>query len=118
MRTILLDFEGQTPTFGPISVAENAWDRMRGLLARPPLRSYEGMLIMNCCSVHTVGMKYAIDVIFLRSDGEIIRVVENLRPLRMTSCYEAEMTLELFTGSARKLQLIAGGRLSGFRKLD
>lgn len=116
MRTVMLSSDDPKVVFGPVFVAESALDRTRGLLCRSPLRDYEGMLIMKCNCVHTVGMRYPIDIIFLRRDGKILRITENLPPLRMTGCYKADMVLELLAGSTSKLQLTAGGNIFGFQK--
>ena len=53
----------------------------RGLLFRKPLKENEGLIIQKCSAIHTVGMKYSIDVIFLRNDFSIKKI--NL--LRITS---------------------------------
>ncbi len=58
------------------------WDRMRGLLARAPLGVGEGLLIAPCNGIHTVGMRYAIDVVFIDRDGRVLRVTRALPPLR------------------------------------
>ena len=100
--------------FGPVRVAERGWDRTRGLLGRPRLAASEGLLIMRCSSVHTVGMRYSIDVVFLDRHGGIARVVESLRPMRVAMCLGAANVLELAAGQARRLALRPGLKLSGW----
>ena len=63
-----------------IAVADSWWRRFRGLLARPRLRWHEGMLLVGCASVHTVGMTYPIDVAFLDDQGRVVNQVARLRP--------------------------------------
>ena len=101
--------------FGPVRVAETAWTRTRGLLGYSPLVDNEGMLIMRCHSVHTIGMKYAIDVVFLKTNGKVAKVVEGLRPLRFAGCMGASAALELAAGRARALQLVPGVQLHGWQ---
>ena len=74
-------------------------ERMRGLLGRPPLQAGEGFLIAPCPSVHTFGMRYALDLVFLDPAGRVLKLVRDLRPWRMTVCANAHATLELPTGS-------------------
>ena len=57
-----------------VMVADNALTRMRGLLARPPLGRGQGLLIKPCNMIHTLGMVYPIDVVFLGRDGVVLRV--------------------------------------------
>ncbi|MDP9994161.1 uncharacterized membrane protein (UPF0127 family) [Variovorax boronicumulans] len=104
----------QAQPFGPVRVAERGWDRTRGLLGRPRLAASEGLLIMRCSSVHTVGMRYPIDVVFLDRHGGIARVVESLRPMRVAMCLRATHVLELAAGQARRLALRPGSKLSGW----
>lgn len=55
--------------------------RARGLLGRD---SIEGVLVLRPCrQVHTVGMRFPIDVAFCARDGRVLRVV-TLRPWRMS----------------------------------
>lgn len=114
MHTVILQVQPSAIEFGPISVADTAWTRMRGLLGRASLFSNEGMLIKQCSSVHTIGMLYPIDIVFLRSDGYVLRVVNNLRPFRLSVCKGASMVLELSAGNAQALQLKPGVQLSGW----
>ncbi len=114
MRTVTLQAQSSATGFGPIFVAETAWARTRGLLGRARLCANEGMLIKKCSSVHTVGMRYPIDIIFLRSDGHILRVVSSLCPLRLSVCKGAAMVLELSAGCAHALQLKPGVQLFGW----
>lgn len=99
--------------FGPVRIAESTWERTRGLLCRPPLAVGEGMLIQRCRSVHTVGMRYAIDVVFIDNTGCVQGVRERLLPLRFAFCPRARHALELAEGQARDLGLTQGVSLSG-----
>lgn len=66
-----------------VAVADSWWLRFRGLLARPQMKNGEGMLLLECGSVHTVGMAQAIDVAFLDAEGRIVRSIARLRPWRI-----------------------------------
>lgn len=83
-----------------VMVANSMWTRMRGLLARPELRSGEGMLLRSCNMVHTVGMRYPIDVVFLGRDGSVLKVSASVAPRRARSHWRAHSVLELAAGEA------------------
>lgn len=59
------------------------WERMRGLLGRDPLAPASALLIDPCRAVHTVGMRYALDLIFLDAHWRIVRCETNVRPGRL-----------------------------------
>jgi len=63
-------------------VAEGMFDRMRGLLGRSGLPEDDAMLLRPCGSIHTVGMQFSIDVIFLDQNQCVTRVVKALKPCR------------------------------------
>ena len=60
------------------SIADTFWTRLRGLQYRAPLSENEGLLITQCPSVHMIGVRFAIDVIFLTPENLVTDWVENL----------------------------------------
>ena len=96
-----------------VSIADSWWGRLRGLLARPPLKKGEGMLLLGCASVHTIGMTRAIDVLFLDADGKVVRSIPHLRPFRLgLGGYDAVHALELPAGRLGETGTVPGDRLS------
>ena len=91
-----------------VMVASSPLARMRGLLARPALRGGQAMLIRPCNMIHTVGMAYPIDVVFLRRDGLVLRVAEAVAPRRMRSHWRAHCVLELAAGEAQRCAIGPG----------
>ncbi len=81
----------------------NVFDRMRGLLLRPPPNPGAGLLIDPCAAVHTFAMSYPIDVVYLNEDFRIVRRIDHMKPWRMSACKGARMTLELAAGQAQAL---------------
>lgn len=63
------------------------------------------MYFEPCNAIHTVGMRYPIDVAFLDRSGVVLRVVEALRPMRMTMCWRAKAAVELAAGECRRAGL-------------
>lgn len=92
--------------------AANPWDRARGLLGRPQLKDGEGMLIRQCGMVHTVGMRYALDLVFLDRQGKVRKLVKGLRPARVAGSLPACATLELAPGTLEKIDLKEGDQLA------
>ncbi|MFT5133390.1 MAG: uncharacterized membrane protein (UPF0127 family) [Gammaproteobacteria bacterium] len=87
------------------------FERMRGLLGSPPLQALEALLIKPCSSVHTIGMKYSIDLAYLDKHWTIVKTVHTLNPWRMSTCPSAHMVLELLGGSLEQHQLAKGMQL-------
>jgi len=93
-------------------LADGFLTRLRGLLWSKPLQPAEGLLLSPCNNIHTIGMTYPIDVVFLSSDMEIVRIVPHCQPYRFANCKHAKHTLELLAGQAAALSLCEGGRLT------
>ena len=94
-----------------VSKTINFLERMRGLLISSPLTENEGLLIAPCSSVHTIGMRYAIDLVFLDKQLTIVKTVRSLKPWRMAASNASSMVLELAADSLDKLQLTTGQQL-------
>lgn len=92
-------------------VAEHAAERMRGLLGRPPLDDDEAMLITPCRLVHTFGMAYAIDLVFLDRAGRVRKTVSDLPARHLVGSLSAHTTLELRAGRVRALGIATGQTL-------
>jgi uncharacterized membrane protein (UPF0127 family) len=91
-------------------LADRPWTRARGLLGRRRLEADEGLLLRPVGAIHTLFMRFAIDVVFLDRDYVVLKVVENLRPWRFAAARRAKAVLELPTGSAAR-RLRVGERL-------
>lgn len=109
--TVTSPQNGAARTLAYAAVAQTMWTRLRGLLGRRELARGEGLLLVPCNGVHTLGMRFAIDVVFLSESGAVIQCVENLRPGRWAHAPGACMTLELRAGSVRDAALKQGDRL-------
>ena len=73
------------PAAGPaliVFVAERPAARLLGLAGLPALEPRYGLLIPRCASVHTFGMRFAIDVCFVLPEGGSLRVLERHRAVR------------------------------------
>ena len=100
------------PTRVRIGLALRWWERARGLLFHGPLKEAPaGLWIAPCNSVHMLGMRQALDVVYLDKAGHILKCVPGLRPWRMSACPGAHVALELRAGLIAELGLKPGLRL-------
>jgi uncharacterized membrane protein (UPF0127 family) len=84
---------------------------MRGLLGRTGLESGEGLLLRPCGSVHTLFMRFAIDVVFCDRDLAVLAVRPDVRPWRTAGARGAKVTLELAAGEAARRGIAPGVQL-------
>lgn len=91
-----------------IYIADNFILRARGLLFRKKIGDSEGLLITRCNSVHTFGMRYPIDIVFLNAQMRIIEIVKSLAPYRFSINRKANAVLE-FAGSFSETKKIRVG---------
>jgi uncharacterized protein len=68
------------------SVADNYLRRLVGLLgkSRRWANNGSGLWIVPCKGVHTIGMMFPIDLIFLDKDHEVVYLEEHVRPFRIS----------------------------------
>jgi len=94
-----------------VRIASNFLTRALGLLVGTPLGAAEGLLIAPCSSIHTFGMRYAIDVVFVDRQGRVLRVCPEVHAGRMRIARSARGVLELRAGTAARHGLAAGVQL-------
>ena len=94
-----------------VDVALSRAARRRGLLGRESLGANEGLLLSPCKAVHTVGMRFPIDVIFIDRDGRAVRIVPALAPWRIAMSARAKAVIELAAGQAAASDIQVGDLL-------
>lgn len=102
-----------TPPALTIHRADGFVARLLGLLARPRLAADEALYLAPCASVHTVFMRYAIDVAFVDRSGRVIEIVRDLKPFRAAWCWRAHAAVEFAAGGAQRHGLRTGRTLTG-----
>lgn len=78
--------------------ADTFFRRLKGLLGTKNLPPGQALWIYPCNSVHTFGMNYAIDVVFLGGVHQVLKVVQAMQPGRMAFCRSAQSVVELPAG--------------------
>ncbi len=77
-------------------VANSFLERMLGLMFKNQKESIDGMLIRPCQSIHTFFMRFPLTVIFLNKQNKIIKIIQKIKPWRMTGFYfKAFQVLEI-----------------------
>ncbi len=83
-----------------LEAAFDSASRRRGLLGRPSLPPRTALAIAPCWSVHTIGMAFSIDIVFVRRDGTVTKVCRSTPHLRVRAAWGAFATLEFAAGGA------------------
>jgi uncharacterized protein len=78
-----------------VPVATGLRSRLLGLALLARERAGPGLLIPHCCSVHTFGMRFELDVLFLDDEGRILELRRSVPPARVVRCATASAVLEL-----------------------
>ena len=68
-----------------LSVAGTHWSRLRGLMGKDAASfpAGDGLWIIPSRGVHTLAMRFPIDVLYLDRDKHVVHVEENLKPWRV-----------------------------------
>ncbi len=83
-------------------IARTHWSRFRGLMATDPsaFRRGQGLWIIPSRGVHTLAMRFPIDVVYLDQEQIVIHLEEELKPWRMAAIrIRAASVLELPIGT-------------------
>jgi uncharacterized protein len=78
-----------------IPIATGPLSRLLGLALLGRDRAGAGLLIPGCRSVHTLGMRFPLDLVFLDDDGRVIELHRSVPPGRFIRCAAAIAVLEL-----------------------
>jgi uncharacterized membrane protein (UPF0127 family) len=81
-----------------IDLADTSRKRQKGLLGRSGLAAGHGLWIVPCESIHTFGMRFPIDVVYLDRKKRVRKVRRAMRPWRLSMCSVAHSVLELPIG--------------------
>ena len=82
--------------------------RLAGLINKKKLAKDEGLIIYRCSAVHTMWMKYPIDIVFVDSQLRIRKLIRHLKPwsfspLVMSACIAIELPVETINRSLTEM---------------
>ena len=94
-----------------LAVANSHWRRLRGLLGLSTydFRNGSGLWIVPCHGIHTLGMGFPIDVLYLDRGLRVVGIHSDVRPWRFTPVLmRASSVLELPCGKAAETNTAMG----------
>lgn len=100
----------------PVEYATGFFMRLKGLLGRRSMDDRSAMIIERCSSVHTVGMRFALDLIFLDKEWRVVSIQRNVRPGKpmVTGGLRAKRVVESQAGGLNLDHLQVGDQLHFF----
>lgn len=99
-----------------VRLADTGLSRLRGFLLRPEPRTGEGLLLSPCNAIHTWGVRFPLDVVFLDAAGRVLRVIESLPPRTASGRVPGgRYVLELPTGTIEATATVVGDACSWTR---
>jgi len=95
-----------------IEVASTAAQKVKGLLGRECLEDGQGLLFKGCASLHTLFMRFPIDVAFMDKRGKVLKIARGVGPFRLVAApLKAFYALELPAGAIDRSRTKVGDRL-------
>lgn len=92
--------------------ADNFVTRLVGLLKRSTLGPEEALMLTPSKGIHTIGMKFPIDVVFLDRNNYVLAVISGMLPYRVSSIrLRGHSVLELPNGTIVKSRTEVGDQL-------
>jgi uncharacterized protein len=104
-----------------LAVADTHWSRLRGLLGlrSGDFRNGSGLWIVPCHGVHTLGMGFPIDVVYLDRVMTVIHIQHDLQPWRFAPVRtQAASVLELPRSTAAETRTAVGDKIEITIKKD
>ena len=96
-----------------VDIANTFFQKTRGLLGRTALKAGEALFIPQCGSIHTLFMRFSIDVVFLDKNNSVNRIIPCLLPFRVAfGPWGTRGVLEMGCGSLEKCDIKKGDPIS------
>jgi len=115
VRVRLTNLTRQIEIGGCIEIADKGQRRRKGLLGRSGLASGEGLWIVPCEAVHTFGMRFAIDLVYLDRKNRVVKTRSHVGPGRLSACLSAHSVVELPSGTVQSKAIERGDLLELMR---
>lgn len=85
-----------------IEMADSFFTRLVGLIGRRVLPKNHALVLNPCNSIHTFFMRFCIDGVFLGARGEVVHLIHEMPPNRVSPVVErAKMVVELPGGTVK-----------------
>jgi len=89
-------------------VAGDRRARARGLAGLERLAPERALLLAPCRSVHTIGMRFALDLLWLDAADRLIRLDAHVPPRRVRTCLRARAVVETSAGCGERFARLLG----------
>ena len=95
-----------------VRVADTTWSRLVGLIGRSSLEPDSGLWITPSNSIHTFGMRFPFDVVFINRSCRVVGLRMGIRPFRITlPNFKAWSVFELPVGTISRSRTEMGDQL-------
>jgi uncharacterized membrane protein (UPF0127 family) len=111
-KALVLNLSQNKIVLHEAGIADTFFLRFKGLLGCKTLPPGTGLIIKRCRAVHTVGMSFPIDVVFVDGKDCICYLLEGLAPQRFSPVVrQASYVIEAPAGTFGKTQTKSGDRV-------
>ena len=95
-----------------VKVAGNIWSRGWGLLGRKELKIDQGLWIKPCASVHTLLMRFPVDLIYLDAENQVVKTQSRVQPFKFSAGNsQTHSVLEMSEGFIVRNHWVVGDKL-------
>lgn len=108
MPLALMSSDASVPLASRVEIAVSRRARRRGLLGRMRLDANAALVLVPCAAIHTMFMRFPIDVIFVNREGRVVRIVSRMGPWRIAICTAARGVIELAAGTVERRDIRVG----------
>lgn len=71
------------PLVHDVAWGSGFWRRARGLIGGAAPGTGQGLILVPCRAIHTLFMRFALDIIFFSREGRVVRIAAQVKPFRM-----------------------------------
>ena len=86
-----------------LMAAETVRSRLLGLMGLPALDGDDALLLSPCGCIHTFGMRFPLDLVWLDAAGRVLRVDAVVAPGRVRGCRRARAVVETSAGAGERV---------------
>jgi len=104
-----------------VRIARTHWSRLRGLagIEQTGFSAGQALWIVPCRGVHTLAMRFPLDLIYLDRDGVVVQLRASVQPWRFAPIsFHAVSVLELPSGAIRRSRTGIGDTVEIVTSLD
>jgi uncharacterized membrane protein (UPF0127 family) len=91
-----------------VELANTFLTRFKGLMFRQSMADIDGMLITPCNAIHTIGMKFNIDIVFIDKQNKVTSIKSRMSKNSFTKDLSAKHVLELPAGRLEQTDIKPG----------